>query len=136
MFPIACLLLGSCINEVFLSLDAIATSIVDEAAEIQLLLAFGGAKHEYLHRVLVLAIQKGTSPILGMMRATGESGLLPILMCGQILSGSTLYQIMVMILVALCTVSSVVLSTMAATQSAFGPAEILKPDPTSSGGVV
>jgi ABC-type iron transport system FetAB ATPase subunit len=133
VFPLTCLLLGSSVNGVSLSLDAITTSIVEESAEIQLLQAFGGSKYESLHRILTLAIQKGTSSTLSTMRATGASGILPMFMCGQIFSGisvkqAILYQIMVIILVALCTVSSVVLSTMAAAESTFGPAEVVKPE--------
>jgi ABC-type iron transport system FetAB ATPase subunit len=127
------LLLGSCINGVSLALDSINTALVEEMGEVQMLLVFGASKDESSQHLITSCLQKGLSSVRGMLRSMGTSGIVPMLMCGQILSGTpakqaTLHQITIAILVCLSTFSSVYLSSLAAVNSAFDSAQMFQVD--------
>jgi ABC-type iron transport system FetAB ATPase subunit len=133
VLPIACLLLGGCISGASVTLDAIVTAFVEEQSEIRLLQSFGATKYEAVHQVLATAIQKGSSSVLSMMHMVGVIGILPGMMCGQILSGipakqAALYQVMVVGLISLCTLSTVLSTSFFAVESAFDGVQIFRPE--------
>lgn len=133
VLPITCLLIASCINGVSLGLDFVHISIVEEEAEFQLLRAFGRSNYEALYRFWTSALQKGISVALSSMHTMGACGIAPLLMSGQILAGSsakqaTVNQILLTVMMTVCTFCSVAMSSIATLLSSFGPEETLQVD--------
>jgi putative ABC transport system permease protein len=132
VLPIIGMLLGNSINGISISLDAITTALVEDQAEIELYLSFGATKYEAVSRIVAHAIQRGSTPVLNMMRIVGIVHL-PGMMTGQILGGTpTLvaarYQMLILFLIALCTLSSILLNSILAIETAFCPHQMLRPE--------
>jgi putative ABC transport system permease protein len=123
VIPITGMLLGNSINGIALSVDALTRSLVEQHPEIELYLSFGASPYEAIHRILVDAIQAGTTPILNAMRVIGIIAI-PGMMTGQILGGSPAmvaarYQMLIIYLIALCTLGVVLLNAWMAVHAGF-----------------
>jgi len=132
LLPIVGMLLGNSINGVSVTLDTIATSLVEKQSEVDLYLSFGANQYEAVSGIVPHAIKKGTTPFLNMMCAVGIVSI-PGMMTGQILGGSSplvaaRYQAMIIFLIALSTLSTILLSSWFTVMSAFCSHQILRPD--------
>lgn len=132
LLPIIGMLLGNSINGVSITLDNITTSVVEKQSEIELYLSFGANQHEAVSNIVVNAIRKGTTPFLNMMCVVGIVSI-PGMMTGQILGGSSplvaaRYQAMIIFLIALSTLSTILISSYLTVMSAFCSHQILRPD--------
>eukprot|EP00534_Pseudo-nitzschia_fraudulenta_P000295 CAMPEP_0201116996 /NCGR_PEP_ID=MMETSP0850-20130426/1119_1 /ASSEMBLY_ACC=CAM_ASM_000622 /TAXON_ID=183588 /ORGANISM="Pseudo-nitzschia fraudulenta, Strain WWA7" /LENGTH=1188 /DNA_ID=CAMNT_0047381229 /DNA_START=203 /DNA_END=3769 /DNA_ORIENTATION=- len=132
VLPIVGMLLGNSINGVSLTLDTITTSLVERHSEVDLYLSFGATQFEAVSGIVAHAIQKGTTPALNMMCVVGIVSI-PGMMTGQILGGSSplvaaRYQAMIIFLIALCTLSTILLSSFLTVVSAFCSHQILRPE--------
>lgn len=87
VIPIVGMLLGNCINAVALSMNAIITSLVEQAVEVELLLSFGASPEEASARLMCEAVRVGAMPMLNSMAVIGLISI-PGMMTGQILGGS------------------------------------------------
>lgn len=132
VLPIIGMLLGNSINGISISLDAITTALVEDQSEIELYLSFGASKYEAVSRIFSHAIQKGSTPVLNMLRTVGFVSL-PGMMTGQILGGSSStvaarYQMLILFLITLCTLSTIMLNSILAIETAFCPHQLLRPE--------
>eukprot|EP00539_Tryblionella_compressa_P018047 CAMPEP_0178869800 /NCGR_PEP_ID=MMETSP0747-20121128/6730_1 /TAXON_ID=913974 /ORGANISM="Nitzschia punctata, Strain CCMP561" /LENGTH=1277 /DNA_ID=CAMNT_0020536865 /DNA_START=151 /DNA_END=3984 /DNA_ORIENTATION=+ len=130
--PIVGMLIGNSINGISLSIDSITTSLVEDQSEIELYLSFGASKYEAIARIFTQAVQKGATPVLNMMRVVGIISI-PGMMTGQLISGSPVmlaarYQMMIIFLIATSTLSTILLSSFFAVDSAFCPHQLLRPE--------
>jgi ABC-type iron transport system FetAB ATPase subunit len=126
------MLLGNSINGISISIDAITTSLVEDKPEIELFLSFGATKYEAISRIFSFAVQKGAMPVLNMMRLVGIVSI-PGMMTGQLLGGSSVmvaarYQMMILFLIAICTLSTILASSFMVIESSFCAHQLLKPD--------
>ena len=107
VIPICGMLLGNCISGVSLTVNNLTRDIVDSGQrEIELLLSFGASGWESMARLVRVAIDAGTTPIINNMNVIGLVSI-PGMMTGQILGGSSIveaahYQILIMYLIATC----------------------------------
>ena len=132
LLPIVGMLLGNSINGISITLDTIATSLVEKQHEVDLYLSFGANQYEAVSGIVAHAIQKGTTPSLNMMCVVGIVSI-PGMMTGQILGGSSplvaaRYQAMIIFLIALSTLSTILMSSCLTVISAFCSHQILMPD--------
>jgi len=132
LLPIVGMLLGNSINGISITLDTIATSLVEKQSEVDLYLSFGANQYEAVSGIVAHAIQKGTTPSLNMMCVVGIVSI-PGMMTGQILCGSSpivaaRYQAMIIFLIALSTLSTILMSSCLTIKSAFCSHQILRPD--------
>ncbi|CAB9530480.1 Cyclolysin secretion/processing ATP-binding protein CyaB [Seminavis robusta] len=116
VIPVVGMLLGNSINGITLSINAISRAFVEESAELELMLAFGATPFEALQRLLAEAILAGATPVLTMLRVTGIISI-PGMMTGQLLGGTTTvqaarYQLLILYLIAVCTVGVILLQTL------------------------
>jgi ABC-type multidrug transport system fused ATPase/permease subunit len=106
------MLLGNSLSAISLSMNALLTSFVDNNAELELMLSFGGTKYEAAGRLVREAIRTGSMPTLNSMAVIGLISI-PGMMTGQILGGSppmeaARYQILIMYLIASCSFFSMI----------------------------
>jgi len=132
LIPIVGMLLGNSINGVSIALDTLTTSLVERRAEVDLYLSFGGTQYEAVSGMLAHAIQKGATPSLNIMCVVGIVSI-PGMMAGQILGGSSpmlaaRYQAMMLVLIALATLSTIFVSSSLTVLSAFCSHQILRPE--------
>jgi putative ABC transport system permease protein len=132
VLPIVGMLLGNAINGISITLDTITTSLVEKQSEVELYLSFGANQYEAVSGIVAHAIQKGTTPALNMMCVVGIVSI-PGMMTGQILGGSSpmtaaRYQAMIIFMIALSTLSTILLSSCLTVVSAFCSHQILQPD--------
>jgi putative ABC transport system permease protein len=132
LLPIVGMLLGNSINGISITLDTLTTSLVEKQSEVDLYLSFGANQYEAVSGIVAHAIQKGTTPFLNMMCVVGIVSI-PGMMTGQILGGSSpmvaaRYQAMIIFLIAMATLSTILLSSCFTVMSAFCSHQILRPD--------
>jgi len=132
VLPIVGMLLGNSINGISITLDTITTSLVEKQSEVELYLSFGANQYEAVSGIVAHAIQKGATPALNMMCVVGIVSI-PGMMTGQILGGSSpmkaaRYQAMIIFMIALSTLSTILLSSCLTVASAFCSHQILQPD--------
>ena len=132
LLPIVGMLLGNSINGISITLDTISSSLVENQSEVDLYLSFGANKYEAVSGIVAHAIQKGTMPSLNMMCVVGIVSI-PGMMTGQILGGSSpmvaaRYQAMIIFLIALSTLSTILVSSCLTVMSAFCSHQILRPE--------
>lgn len=111
VIPIVGMLLGNCINGVALSLDRALTSLVEQASEVDLLLAFGASCHEATKHIVRDAVRVGAVPTMNSLSVIGIVSI-PGMMTGQILGGAPVieaarYQILIIYLIAACGLSTI-----------------------------
>jgi putative ABC transport system permease protein len=104
LIPLAGIVLGSVMNGVSLSLNALHTGVVRERAAIEARLALGATRRQALAPLQREAIRSGLIPIVNQMSAAGIITL-PGMMTGQILAGlapteAARYQIFILFLLA------------------------------------
>lgn len=132
VIPIVGMLLGNCINGISLSLNSMLTGLVDCAAEIELMLAFGASPYEASSRLLKESIRTGTMPTLNSMAIIGIISI-PGMMTGQILGGSSVadaarYQILIMYLIATCSFGTILTQLFFSLRICFDANMILRSD--------
>jgi len=132
LLPIVGMLLGNSINAISITMDTITTSLVENQAEVDLYLSFGADQYEAVSNIVAHAIQKGATGSLNMMCVVGIVSI-PGMMTGQILGGSSplvaaRYQAMIIFLIALTTLSTILVSSCLTVMSAFCSHQILRPD--------
>lgn len=132
LLPIVGMLLGNSINGISITLDTITTSLVEKQSEVDLYLSFGADQYEAVSGIIAHSIHKGTTPSLNMMCVVGIVSI-PGMMTGQILGGSSpmvaaRYQVMIIFLIALSTLSTIMFSSCFTVMSAFCSHQILRPD--------
>ena len=98
------MLLGNCINGVALSLDRALTSLTEQADEVDLLLAFGATCGEATRHPVRDAVRVGAVPTMNSLSVIGIVSI-PGMMTGQILGGAASYQILIVYLIATCSLS-------------------------------
>ena len=113
-------------------IDVVGTSLVDGQDEIYLLQSFGASKGEATQHVVSTAIAKGSSAVLGMMKGAGLLGILPGMMCGLVIGGvpvqqAALYQVLIAVSIALCTVGASLFISYSGVWAAFEPLEVFVP---------
>lgn len=111
VIPIAGMLLGNCINAVALSLNTALVSLVEQASEVEMLLAFGATPEEASSRLFREAIRIGAMPLLNSMAVIGLISI-PGMMTGQILGGTppleaAKYQMLIVYLIAMCAFGTI-----------------------------
>lgn len=132
LLPIVGMLLGNSINGISITMDTITTSLIEKQSEVDLYLSFGADQYEAVSGIVAHAIQKGATPSLNMMCVVGIVSI-PGMMTGQILGGSSpmvaaRYQAMIIFLIALTTLSTILVSSCLTVMSAFCSHQILRPD--------
>ncbi len=132
LLPIVGMLLGNSINAISITMDTITTSLVEKQSEVDLYLSFGADQYEAVSSIVAHAIQKGATGFLNMMCVVGIVSI-PGMMTGQILGGSSpmvaaRYQAMIIFLIALTTLSTILVSSCLTVMSAFCSHQILRPD--------
>ena len=132
VIPIVGMLLGNCVNGVALSLNAMLTSLVEQAREIELYMSFGATPREATARLLKESIRVGAVPQLNGMAVIGIISI-PGMMTGQILGGSPVreaarYQMLILYLIAVCTFGTIMTETTVALQAGFDHAFRLRTD--------
>ena len=103
------MLLGNCINEVAISLDRALTSLTEQAAVVDLLLAFGTTYGEATRHLVRNAVRVGAAPTMNSLSLIGIASI-PGMMTGQTLGGAPVleaarYQILIVYLIATCSLS-------------------------------
>ena len=117
VIPIVGMLLGNSISAISLSLNSLTTALVENRAEIDLLLSLGATPAEATRRLVRQAIEVGTTPLLNMMRVIGIISI-PGMMTGQLLGGSSAltaakYQIFIIFMIATCVFAVVLTNAFA-----------------------
>eukprot|EP00591_Stephanopyxis_turris_P005309 CAMPEP_0195524160 /NCGR_PEP_ID=MMETSP0794_2-20130614/23838_1 /TAXON_ID=515487 /ORGANISM="Stephanopyxis turris, Strain CCMP 815" /LENGTH=555 /DNA_ID=CAMNT_0040654327 /DNA_START=279 /DNA_END=1943 /DNA_ORIENTATION=+ len=132
VIPICGMLLGNCINAVALSLNTLLTSLVEQHHEVELFLSFGANNFEASSRFLREAVRTGAMPMLNSMSVIGLVSI-PGMMTGQILGGSPAmeaarYQMLIIYLIATCTIGTIIIEIWMAMQVSFDSANMLRTD--------
>ncbi|KAL7560669.1 hypothetical protein ACA910_001351 [Epithemia clementina (nom. ined.)] len=123
VIPMLGMLLGNCINGASLSLNAMLTSLVENASEVELLLSFGADCNEACSRLFRESVRTGALPLLNSMALIGLI-FIPGMMTGQILGGSEVmeaarYQMIIMYLIAFCTFGVIVMEVFVVLRVGF-----------------
>ncbi len=115
VIPLGGMVVGNSMNAIALALDRLFSSLDKGRQEVELHLSLGATYREASRRPLKEAIRAGMIPTLNNMMAVGVV-FIPGMMTGQILAGvdpmvAIKYQIMIMIMILISTMSGGILVT-------------------------
>lgn len=107
LIPMLGMVLGNILNGISLGLDRFVEGLVEQQAEIEMLLTHGATRWEACHRQIQEAMRTGMIPITNSMMVMGLVSL-PGMMTGQILAGANpidavRYQIVIVFMIASAT---------------------------------
>ena len=130
--PITGMLLGNTINGTALALNAMLTSMVESAREIELLLSFGANQFEASERLVRDAVRTAAMPQLNAMAIIGIITI-PGMMTGQMLAGAPVaqaarYQILMNYLIAICSFGAVLAQVFVTVRNSFDGTHMLRTD--------
>jgi putative ABC transport system permease protein len=123
LLPITGMLLGNCLQSNIIGLNAYYSRLRQEQQLYRYALANGATRQEALYPFMRDALVKAFNPAIASMAVMGLVSL-PGMMTGQILGGSQpsvaiKYQIMIMIIILVCSLLSLILTIFLANRYAF-----------------
>lgn len=132
LVPLVGMILGNALSGVSLGLDRALSSLDDDRAVVEGLLALGATRTEATRHIARDAIRTGLVPILNTMSAVGLVSI-PGMMTGQILGGTppmqaARYQLLILFLIAGAVAVSTTVAVVVALRVVVDDAHRLRPD--------